>query len=650
MKKNLTGLISILIIIVIFSVGVFSQTTEFTYQGSLQNSGTAASGSFDFELLLFDALSGGTQIGSTLTRSGVAVANGIFSVKLDFGSNYPGANRFLEIHVVQTGGGAFTPLTPRQAVSSAPYSVKSLNADTATNATNAVNAANATNAVNFSGALSGDVTGSQGSTTVARLQGNNLVNTAPLNGQVLKFNTAANQWEPGTDNTSSGGGGVTSVTASGPLASSGGATPNISLTGVVPTVNGGTGLSAPGAAGNLLRSNGAAWTSAPLQATDVPTGSTNYIQNATSPQAASNFNISGNGIVGGNVGIGVPNPQAKLDVNGTAQIASGGSGGQVVFAAPNGESGMLISGTSRADIRFDGSTLKLLAGVSTGAPISTNGIAIATSGNVGIGTTNPTTKLYVLNSVAGTSAISGESASGPGVYGKSTSSRGVFGESTSGRGVFGQSTGGEGVLGVSTSSAGVSGGSTSGSGVYGESAVVNSLAAAGVYGKATGSGGIGVIGESNVANAVGVFGVSTSPAGVAVYARNNSGGRAIVAEGNVAQSLSSNGLIKAMINVASTGVIFSCYNGVTNSSSGNCGFIITRPLGDVGIYRINFNFPITGRFISVTAEYGSNCFQNPCSNNHGANYRGFDSTSMEVFTFYSDSKDTASHTFMLIMY
>ncbi len=112
-----------------------AQTTEFVFQGQLQNSSLPASGSFDFEFLLFDTLAGPNQIGSTLTRSVVAVANGIFSVNLDFGANYPGASRYLEIHVRQTGGSAFTPLTPRQAISSMPYSVKSLNTDNATNAT-----------------------------------------------------------------------------------------------------------------------------------------------------------------------------------------------------------------------------------------------------------------------------------------------------------------------------------------------------------------------------------------------------------------------------------------------------------------------------------------------------------------------------------
>jgi hypothetical protein len=118
------------------------QTTQFTYQGSLNSGGATANGSFDFEFLLFDALSGGSQVGSTITQSSVPVVNGIFSVSLDFGANYPGANRFLEIHVRQSGGGAFTPLTPRLAITSSPYSVKSLNADTATNATTADNALN----------------------------------------------------------------------------------------------------------------------------------------------------------------------------------------------------------------------------------------------------------------------------------------------------------------------------------------------------------------------------------------------------------------------------------------------------------------------------------------------------------------------------
>ena len=67
------------------------------------------------------------------------------------------------------------------------------------------------------------------------------------------------------------------------------------VTGIVSTAHGGTGLSSAGATGNFLRSNSGTWASAPLQASDIVGGSTNYIQNTSTPQASSNFNISGTG-------------------------------------------------------------------------------------------------------------------------------------------------------------------------------------------------------------------------------------------------------------------------------------------------------------------------------------------------------------------
>ena len=122
----------------------FAQGTAFTYQGRLLSGALPASANYDFQFALYDSLSGGTQQGSTLTITNVAVASGIFTVTLDFGSQFPGAGRFLDISVRTAGGGAYTPLSPRQPITSSPYSVKSLNADNATNATNATTATNAT--------------------------------------------------------------------------------------------------------------------------------------------------------------------------------------------------------------------------------------------------------------------------------------------------------------------------------------------------------------------------------------------------------------------------------------------------------------------------------------------------------------------------
>ncbi|MBI3417653.1 MAG: tail fiber domain-containing protein [Verrucomicrobia bacterium] len=91
----------------------------------------------------------------------------------------------------------------------------------------------------------------------------------------------------------------------------------------------------------------------------------------------------------GNVGIGTnnPTPGLRLEVDGNVRLHPNGGipGGFIQFGTPNGETGMSISGTNRADIRFDGSTLKLLAGVGLGAMPSGNGIAITTNGDVVIG-------------------------------------------------------------------------------------------------------------------------------------------------------------------------------------------------------------------------------------------------------------------------
>lgn len=128
MKKRLSFYLGGLALVLLISLSVNAQTTSFNYQGSLNTSGTPANGNHDFEFALFDASVGGSQLGATQTRTSVAVTNGVFAVSLDFGSQFPGANRFLEIRVRTTGGGAFTPLAPRQPVTSSPYSLRSADA------------------------------------------------------------------------------------------------------------------------------------------------------------------------------------------------------------------------------------------------------------------------------------------------------------------------------------------------------------------------------------------------------------------------------------------------------------------------------------------------------------------------------------------
>jgi len=147
--------------------------------------------------------------------------------------------------------------------------------------------------------VQGDLTGPLESPTVKGLQGRNVSAVAPTSGQSLVW--TGSEWAPGT-----GGGFISSVlpplvvtsgvlsipqadattdgylsatdwvtfdskisgvTATSPLSATGTTTRNIALTGVVAAANGGTGLSSPGTAGNVLTSTGTGWTSSAVTAT-----------------------------------------------------------------------------------------------------------------------------------------------------------------------------------------------------------------------------------------------------------------------------------------------------------------------------------------------------------------------------------------------
>jgi formylglycine-generating enzyme required for sulfatase activity len=108
-----------------------AQGTAFTYQGRLNSGGSPANGRYDLTFTLFSTNTTGAAIAGPVTNSATPVSNGLFTVTLDFGANFPGANRWLAIAVRTNGGGAFTPLTPRQALTPTPYAIT---AGTATSA------------------------------------------------------------------------------------------------------------------------------------------------------------------------------------------------------------------------------------------------------------------------------------------------------------------------------------------------------------------------------------------------------------------------------------------------------------------------------------------------------------------------------------
>ena len=138
-----------------------AQGTVFTYQGKLNQNGVAFTGTAEIAPTLWDAASGGSQVAQnnpvTLL---VDVSNGLFTASLDFGTTpfIAGAPRWLQLGV-RTAFGPYTILSPLQPLTATPYAIAASYATKGGMATN------------FTGNLSGDVTGTQGATVVARLAG-----------------------------------------------------------------------------------------------------------------------------------------------------------------------------------------------------------------------------------------------------------------------------------------------------------------------------------------------------------------------------------------------------------------------------------------------------------------------------------------------
>lgn len=102
--------------------------TAFTYQGELRQSSVAVTGNVDLKFRLYNAQAAGGQVGGEVVLASVAVANGRFTVPLDFGGGIFGNDaRWLEIDVRSpAGSGAYTTLAPRQRLTAAPVALFAL--------------------------------------------------------------------------------------------------------------------------------------------------------------------------------------------------------------------------------------------------------------------------------------------------------------------------------------------------------------------------------------------------------------------------------------------------------------------------------------------------------------------------------------------
>lgn len=123
------ALTCIALVSVLLAGSTMAQTplgTAFTYQGNLELSGSPVDGTADFQFKLFGALTAGSQVGSTQSSNNLTVVKGAFTALLDFGPGaFNGDKRFLEILVRSpAGSGSFITLTPRQELTASPYALK----------------------------------------------------------------------------------------------------------------------------------------------------------------------------------------------------------------------------------------------------------------------------------------------------------------------------------------------------------------------------------------------------------------------------------------------------------------------------------------------------------------------------------------------
>jgi hypothetical protein len=177
--------------------------TSFSYQGSLEDGGVPANGSYDFEFNLID--SGGSTIAIN-RREDVEVVQGVFTVALDYGSGvnpFPGGFvRYLEIGIRPADStGPYEYLSPLTQIRPTPYAqraaqVSPAGIDEASLAAGIVSTGKLANNAVTTGKLDDDSVSSakmaDGAVTSAKLASSAVSNAKLANNAVNNAKVAAN--------------------------------------------------------------------------------------------------------------------------------------------------------------------------------------------------------------------------------------------------------------------------------------------------------------------------------------------------------------------------------------------------------------------------------------------------------------------------
>ncbi len=578
----------------------FAQTTAFKYQGSLTDTGSPANGSFQMSFRLFDAFSGGTQVGSTITDVPTTATNGVFTVTLDFGSAaLSGANRWLEISVRRNSGESYVTLSPREPITSSPYSVRTLSAAMADDSQK-LGGVNANQFVQTNDSRLTDARNPlPGSTSYIQNQ-----NAAPQ--AVANFNI-------------SGNGSLTDLNVLGSFTASGIAPPAVAPAGKTRFYF--------DTATNKLRvsENGGAYVNL-VGATGVSgSGTVNRIPFFSAATTLGDSNIFQ---AGTNIGIGTPTPGSGFELRGTGlnaqqRITDSVSGNSLVLQGGPGN-GMKVTGYNYGT----GTAQPLYLGTDGANTFINSG-----GGFLGIGTTTPS-PFYRIDTAGSVRAIANTHVNFTAET-SGTNNGARFNMKTATRNWFvGTSQGlngdqfyiGEGDSLTAGQRMVITTGGTFGFGTINPHLGYRADFVGGVRSTDTAStqfvaetmGGTNSwaryymrsVNENGTLNQSWFIGTSRDFNGNQLYIGDETNnqtrfsiqpnGGPINMQGRVTQDVGGHGLPKALIKVNGNGAILNCYNGISGSTTGGCGFTVSRPVQ--GNYTITLGFDVNSRFVVVSVQ------------------------------------------------